>query len=218
MALISGTSAEEPRRGVFGRVKTKAPKPVVDPVRAPREDMSPAARRALARADAPVQKRTFVHETDAGNAESIRRGGIRPSRGGGSGGNEGVYAYEGGAQGRRVPEGRALIEFQADPNRIGGRGTTPGARSVVLQGGQIDPADITGGYGSSGRLFDLASSGAGLLSLLSTFAPMIPGFEERFPRTSWLAQGGPLGDAFQQTLQQSPISPYNPRWQETTLA
>lgn len=122
----------------------------------------------MGRADAPVTKERFIHETDIGNVDSIRRGGIRPSRGGGAMGHEGVYAYQGSAEGRRVPEGRALIEFEADPNRISGRGTM-GSRAVALGGGSIEPGDITGGYNSSGRMFNLlgGSPYGGLYSLLA---------------------------------------------------
>lgn len=83
-------------------------------------------------------------------------------------GHEGVYAYQGSAEGRRVPEGRALIEFVADPNRISGRGTM-GSRAVALGGGRIDPGDITGGYSSGGRMFNLlgGSPYGGLANLLA---------------------------------------------------
>jgi hypothetical protein len=115
---------------------------------------SPAALRAMRVADTPATKERFLHETDAANVESIRRKGLRPSRGGGAMGHEGVYAYQGGdPQGRTIPKGRALIEFEADPRRISGRGTTPGSRSVALAGGGISADDILRGYGSEGRLF-----------------------------------------------------------------
>jgi len=115
-------------------------------------------------------------------------------------GNEGVYAYEGEAARRGVPEGRALIEFEADPRRVGGRGTTPGSRSVVLKGGGIDPGSIKGGYGPSGRIFDAGSRTIGLMGLLGTAAQFIPGFSDRMPRTTWLANGGPIGDLLQEVI------------------
>lgn len=141
-------------------------------------------------------------------------------------GHEGVYAYRGGAEGRQVPEGRALIEFQADPRRISGRGTM-GSKAVALGGGSIDPADITGGYGSGGRLFDFASRSMGLAGLVNSMAGLadaasggrlMNAVNQRAPSLGWLMQGGLLADAFQGLPELSEISPYNPKWQETTLA
>lgn len=180
--------------------------------------MSPAARRAMGVADEPPQKQKYLHVTDEPNVRGIREGGIRE---GNRFDNPAVWAYEGGATPenmRNVPEGRVGIEFEADPARAKLRGTTPGSRARGLVGGGIDPGSITGGYSRAGRLFDLGTSGTGLAGLLGLLATNLPGFTERFPRTTWLANGGPFGDAFQQTLTENPISPYNPRWQETTLA
>jgi hypothetical protein len=149
----------------------------------------------------PTGRRKFVHETDLANLESIRKGGIRPTRGGSAMGSEGVYAYEREGPAHRVPEGRVAIEFEADAGRIRGGGTTPGATSRVLQGG-IDPGDITGGWGPKGRIFDAGTS-AGLLGLLGQAAQFIPGFAERMPRTNWLASGGPIGEAMNYAIQQN---------------
>jgi len=150
----------------------------------------------------PTGRRKFVHETDIGNMESIRKSGIRPTRGGSAMGSEGVYAYERAGPAHRVPEGRVAIEFEADAGRIRGGGTTPGAQSRVLQG-SIDPGDITGGYGPSGRIFDAGSRTVGLMGLLGTAAQFIPGFAERMPRTNWLANGGPIGDVLNYALSQN---------------
>jgi hypothetical protein len=159
--------------------------------------MSPAAQRALAAADQPVTKSRFLHETDVGNVDSIRKTGIRPSTGGSAMGHEGVYAYEGGyPKGRTIPKGRAVIEFQADPHRISGRGTTPGSRTVALGGGDIASEDVLHGYTSKGQIFDAGSTAV----LLAQLASMLPQVRERLPRTSWALQGGPLGDAANQTV------------------
>jgi hypothetical protein len=158
--------------------------------------MSPAAKRALARLDEPAPpKQKFVHETDVGNVESIRKTGIRPSRGGSAMGHEGVYAYPGEGKGATVPKGRAVIEFQADPRRVT-RNTVPGNRTVAIQEGRISPDDITGGYTIAGRIFDAGSTAV----LLAQLASMLPQVRERLPRTSWALQGGPLGDAANQTV------------------
>jgi len=150
----------------------------------------------------PSGRRKFVHETDLANVDSIRAGGIRRTRGGSAMGNEGVYAFERTGPEHRVPEGRVAIEFEADPARIRGGGTTPGSQSRVLQG-SIDPGDITGGYGPSGRIFDAGSSTVGLMGLLGSVAQFIPGFAERMPRTNWLANGGPIGDVMNYVINQN---------------
>lgn len=153
--------------------------------------MSEAAKRAMAAADAPAPKQRFVHETDIGNVPSIRKGGINPSRGGGAMGHEGVYAYEGEARGRKVPEGRAIIEFEADPRRISGRGTSfggeaPRSRAVALSGGRIDPGDITGGWSSSGRMFN-ALGGSPYSGLYGLLAGIVGLPQLRTPQ-DWLMQ------------------------------
>lgn len=139
-------------------------------------------------------------------------------------GHEGVYAYRGGAEGRPVPEGRALIEFEADPRRISGRGTM-GSQAVALGGGQIDPDAIVGGWGNAGRLFDVGSSavgGFGAVHGLIDLVDQLSGgranefLEGRMPRTAWWLRGGPLYDAFQDVLTQSESSPY--RQTPVTLA
>jgi hypothetical protein len=148
------------------------------PEAAPRHnynEMSPAAKRALVRFDeAPPPKERFIHETDIGNVESIRKTGIRPSRGGSAMGHEGVYAYPGEAKGRTIPAGRALIEFEADP-RLVTRNTVPGNRTVAIQGGRIAPEDVKGGFTSAGRLFDLAGGVMTAGSLANTISGMLGG-------------------------------------------
>lgn len=160
------------------------------------QGMNPRVRAALEAAEAPARMERFVHETDVGNVESIRRGGIRRSRGGGAMGVEGVYAYRGGPEGRAIPEGRALIEFEADPRRILGRGTTPGSRSVALQG-QVAPEAIRGGYGSAGRLFDVGSRALGLGNIANVLSGVIGG-PTLYTPADWILQS--LFSKAQETL------------------
>jgi hypothetical protein len=138
-------------------------------------EMSPAAKRALARFDEPPPpKETYVHETDIGNIESIRQKGIRPSRGGSAMGEEGVYARPGGGAGQPVPEGRALIEFKANPQLVK-KNTVPGNRTVLVKGGAVSSDDITGGWSSAGRLFDQASSLMAIPALINSISGMAGG-------------------------------------------
>lgn len=56
------------------------------------------------------------------------------------------------------------------------------------------------GPGRFGKLADAGSTAVGLMGLLGTAATFIPGFSERMPRTTWLANGGPMGDLLQEVI------------------
>jgi hypothetical protein len=172
----------------------------------------------MARADAPVTKERFVHVTDPDRVPAIRKTGIRPSTGAGAMGDEGVYAVR-SADFERVPKGRVAIEFEADPNRVGGRGTSfmgrgPESKTRLLRGGRIDPEAIVGGYDDTGtRMFDLGSRTMGALGMVDSLAALADAvsggrinaaLERNAPSLAWLMQGGLLGDVFNATAQNGP--------------
>lgn len=165
----------------------------------PRDDA--AYRRAMENRPQPVDRtpRRYVHETDIGNVESIRRSGIRP---GNRFGHEAVWANEGTAAGRTVPAGRALIEFEADPARIKLRGTTPGSKAAGFAGGPIEPSAIKGGYGPAGRLFDAGSSVLGIAGLVNNLSSMFGGPFIQTP-ADWI-----LNDVIAQNYNGGIMDPY----------
>lgn len=138
----------------------------------PRDDA--AYQRAMGNRPTPSDgtMRRYVHETDIGNIDSIRKSGIRP---GTRFGHEAVWANEGTASGRTVPPGRALIEFDADPARIKLRGTTPGSQAAGFQGGPIAPEALRGGYTTAGRVFDAGSKITGIGGLINMLSGFLGG-------------------------------------------
>lgn len=160
-----------------------------------------AYRRAMANRPTPSDgsTRRYVHETDIGNVESIRREGIRP---GNRFGHDAVWANEGTAAGRTVPKGRALIEFEADPARIKLRGTTPGSKAAGFQGGPIEPSAITGGYGPSGRIFDAGSRALGIGGLINMLSSFVGGPYIQTP-SDWV-----LNDVIAQNYNGGIMDPY----------
>ena len=100
------------------------------------------------------------------------------------------------------------VEFETG-DRPSGRGTSfmgrGGPSSAVSFGNDVPPSKVNGVFGhlpegGIGRIADAASTTTGLMGLLGMVAPMIPGFANRMPRTTWLANGGPLGDLLQSVI------------------
>jgi hypothetical protein len=136
----------------------------------------------------------YTHEADASNLESIR-----PSKGGSNFGDPRPQVYGNRANSvDNIPEGRVRIRYQAPDSDIIGRGT--GTSTAVSTRGAVPPGNVLSGYSKAGRVFDAGSTTLGLLGLLGTAANFIPGFSERMPRTSWLANGGPIGDVLNEVI------------------
>lgn len=143
----------------------------------------------------------FTHETDAKNVESIRREGIRPSRGAANFGDARPQVYGSRANSvENIPEGRVRIRYQVPTDSILGRGV---GSDAVSSRGAVPPGNVMSGYSKTGRVFDAGSTGVGLMSLLGALSQFVPGFSERMPRTSWLANGGPIGEALNYTIAQN---------------
>ena len=140
---------------------------------------------------------TAFHDTDLANVESIRRQGIRPSRGGANFDDPRpqVYGHLRPEGPGTVDPGRARIEYRVPNENIIGHGT--GGSTGISSRGEVPAEDVLHGYGPQGQIFE---AGGGLLSLAGMLLPLIPYVNQRFP---WASRGGLMGDALNATVQQN---------------
>lgn len=198
---------ESVNRAVAGRVRVRAPEPdyVTNPP--PRRGSAEERFRAnMGEAHDPTPRNYYhVSETRPGQttkqlADSFRQKGIVGGERTSFGEGRQVFAHPHAPT--ELGPNQVYVEFD-ETRRPSGRGTSfmgrgPASTSVSF-GGDVPPERVHGVYGhlpegGIGRLADAGSTTLGLMGLLGTAATFIPGFSERMPRTTWLANGGPMGD------------------------
>lgn len=140
------------------------------------------------------------HYSPAENAEGIRSRGFDPELAGRHGPNaKGVHfatspeTYQPiGDQDWNVY--RVRRENIPDPSHV--------STDDFFTRSPIDPRNIEvyEGPGKFGKLADAGSTTLGIMALLGQAAQFVPGFSDRMPRTTWLANGGPLGDVLNEVM------------------
>lgn len=203
---------QSPRQATEAAGKTRpVPDYVTNPP--PRRGAAEDRYRANLGSDAPNEPRRFFHtsETRPGQtaqqlADSFKERGIIGSERTSFGAGRQVFAHPEAP--RELRPNQVYVDFE-ESRKPSGRGTSfmgRGPASTAVSFENDVPAErIRGVYGYTpegniGRLADAGSTTVGLMSLLGQAAQFIPGFSERFPRTTWLANGGPMGDLLNEVI------------------
>lgn len=213
MPLDIGGGFGSPRRttqAIAGKVKV-LPDYVTNPP--PRRGTAEERYRSNLGEANPTEPRKYYHVSEAKRgmtpqqlADSFREKGIIGGERTSFGEGRQVFAHP--QPPRELGPNQVYAEFE-ETRRPSGRGTSfmgRGGGSTAVSFADEVPAErvrAVYGYtpeGNIGRLADAGSTTVGLMGLLGQAAQFIPGFSERFPRTTWLANGGPIGDLLNEVI------------------
>lgn len=173
----------------------------------PRRGAAEERYRANLGSDAPNEPRRFYHVSEAKGgmtpqqlADSLKQRGIIGGERTSFGEGRQVFAHP--EPPRELRPNQVYAEFE-EMRKPSGRGTSfmgrGGGSTAVSFADEVPAERVRGVYGhlpegGIGRLADAGTGAVGLMALLGQAAQFIPGFSERMPRTTWLANGGPMGD------------------------